>query len=111
MPTAPNPKKSVKKLYDEGMAEVYRVILDLNSTRTQVRIAKKTAKDLSSMLVSHTLESIEGRTALLAGLIVELNEVTNSVRTNPPYADALTKFTSVLNRAKTLFGEEKKNLT
>ncbi|WP_119420664.1 hypothetical protein [Desertibaculum subflavum] len=102
--------KPIKQLYDEGMAEVFRVVGSLDATDDQVKLAKQTAKDLSSMLVAHTLQTIEGRTALLAGLIVELRQVIDSVQTSPPLAKTLTNLTTILGKAQTLFAKEKKGL-
>lgn len=106
----PDNKKSIKQVYDEGMAEVFRIVGSLESTTEQIKIAKQTAKDLSSMLIAHTLDSINGRTALLTGLIVELNQVIDAVQTKPPYEGALSNLTGVLTNAQKLFAEEKKDL-
>jgi hypothetical protein len=103
-------RKSIKQIYDEGMAEVYKVVGSLTATPDQRETAKQTAADLSSMLIAHTLDSISGRTALLSGLIVELNQMIDSVKVHPPYLDAVTNFTSILAKAATLFQDEKKNL-
>ncbi len=106
----PDNRKSIKRIYDDGMAEVFKIVTALKSTPAQVRTAKRTAKDLSGMLLAHTLKTIEGRTAVLSGLIVELNQVIDSVRTKSPYAGAFAKLTGVVTRAQTLFKEEKKEL-
>lgn len=106
----PDVKKSIKQVYDEGMAEVYQIVGSLTATQEQRETAKQTAEDLSSMLIAHTLDSIVGRTALLSGLIVELNQVINSVKMVPPYLDAVTNLTNVLTKAEALFADEKKNL-
>ncbi len=103
-------KKSIKQVYDEGMAEVFKIIGSFEATREQRETAKQTAKDLSSALIAHTLDSINGRTALLSGLIVELNQVIDTVQTKPPYDGALVNLTTVLTKAKKLFGDEKLNL-
>ncbi len=103
-------KKDIKKIYDEGMAEVYKIVGSLDATDEQVEIAEQTAEDLSSMLIAHTLETINGRTALLSGLIVELNQVINAVETKPPYGEAMSNLTNVLTKATKLFSEEKENL-
>jgi len=100
-------RQAIKDLYDEGMAEVFRVVGSLDATKKQRQVAKQTAKDLSTMLVVHTLSTIEGRTALLSGLIVELNQVIESIQTKPPYADALASFTAILTKAKDLYKKEK----
>lgn len=106
----PDSKKSIKESYDDGIAEVFRIVGSLDATPTQRKLAKQTAKDLSSMLVAHTLQTIEGRTALLAGLIVELNQVIDAIQLKPPYEDAIKNFTSLLTKAQGLFKEEKKAL-
>jgi hypothetical protein len=103
-------KKSIKEAYDEGIAEVFMIVGSLDATPTQRRLAKQTAKDLSSMLVAHTLQTIEGRTALLAGLIVELSQVIDAVQLKPPYEEAVKNFTGLLAKAQGLFKEEKKAL-
>ncbi|HYH41656.1 MAG TPA: hypothetical protein VD867_06710 [Burkholderiales bacterium] len=102
---------AIKKLYDEGMREVFRVVGSFESTPEQLTIANQTAVDLTSMLVKHTLETIDGRTALLAGLIVELNQVIAAVETTPPYAGALESFTRLAAQAGKLFAEDVKSLT
>jgi hypothetical protein len=106
----PDNTKAIKQVYDEGMVEVFRIVTSLESTAAQVKTAKQTAKDLTSMLVAHTLQSIEGRSALLSGLIVELNTVIDSIRQEPPYAGALNKFSKILTKAQELFSNEKKAL-
>lgn len=106
----PDNKQSIKAVYDSGMAEVFKIVGSLDATEEQRDMALQTARDLSSMLVTHTLQTIEGRTALLAGLIVELNEVIASVQTTPPYKDAVASFTAVLDQAQVLFKQEKRAL-
>ena len=106
----PDIKKSIKQVYDEGMAEVFMIVGSFDSTPTQRSTAKQTAEDLSSILVTHTLQSIEGRTALLSGLIVELNQVIDTVQSDPPYENALSNLTGVLTKAQQLFVEEKENM-
>jgi len=108
MPT--DPKKSVKQLYDDGMAEVFMIVGSLDSTAAQRKVAKQSAKDLTAMLAAHTLQTIEGRTALLAGLIVELNQVIEAVQTKPPYLEVVTNLTGIIGKAQKLFTEEKKSL-
>ena len=106
----PDSKQSIKDVYDAGMAEVFKVVGSLDATPTQRKVAKQTAKDLSSMLVTHTLQTIEGRTALLSGLIVELNQVIRVVETSPPYQNAVEGFSKILTKAQALFTQEKKDM-
>ncbi len=107
---AQDTKKSLKAVYDEGMAEVMKVVGSIKSTAAQKKVALQTSKDLTAMLLAHTLASIEARTALLSGLIVELNQVTDSIKVKPPYAGALTSFGKIIGKATTLFNTEKKKL-
>lgn len=102
---------NVKQVYDEGMAEVFRIVSSFEATPKQREVAQQTASDLSSMLIAQTLDSIQGRTALLSGPIVELNEVIDSVETEPPFQNSLDNLTGVLTKAQMLFREEKKELT
>jgi hypothetical protein len=53
---------------------------------------------------------VEGRTALLAGLIVELNEVIAKVTTKPPASTTLTGLAGALTKAQKLFESEKADL-
>lgn len=106
----PDNKQSIKETYDTGMAEVFKIVGSLDATPAQRKLAKQTAKDLSSMLVTHTLQTIEGRTALLASLIVELNQVIEAVETSPPYKNAVENFTDILTKAQSLFTQEKKGM-
>jgi hypothetical protein len=103
-------KKSVKAIYDEGMAEVMKIVGSIRSTPAQKKVALETSKDLTTMLLAHTVASIEGRTALLTGLIVELTQVTESIKVKPPYAGALTGFGKIIGKASKLFDSEKKKL-
>lgn len=103
--------KLIKRLYDEGMREVFKVVGSFDSTPEQLAVADQTAEDLTTMLVKHTLASIDGRTALLAGLIVELNQVINAIETKPPYLGALEAFTGIAGRAEALFVKQNEKLT
>lgn len=100
-------KQAIKDAYDAGMAEVFKIVGSLDATDEQRAAAQQTARDFSSMLVAHTLQTIEGRTALLAGLIVELNEVIDSIESSPPFAGSVESFTALLEGAQELFKEEK----
>jgi len=102
---------AIKKLYDEGMREVFRIVGSFESTPEQLEVANQTAVDLTALLVKHTLATIDGRTALLAGLIVELNQVIATIQTEPPYAGALRNFTRIAAQAQKLFAGDVKSLT
>lgn len=100
-------KKSIKELYDEGMAEVDKIVGSLDATPDQRDAAMQAAKKLSSMLSNAALQSIENRTALLSALIDELNEVIGSIQTNSPLKGVTENLTAVLTRAQALLDAEK----
>jgi len=105
-----NTGEHIKQVYQEGITEVQRVFGSLDSTPEQRAIAKQTLNDITALLLAHSIKTVESRTALLTGLIVELNQIIESVKVNPPFVDAASKITTVANRAVELLTEEKKNL-
>ena len=92
------------------MREVQKTLFSIKSTPTQRKVAKKSLSDLTAMLLAHTLATVEGRTALLAGLIVELNEVIAKVTTKPPSSTTMTGLAGALTKAQKLFESEKSDL-
>lgn len=104
----PSTAKPIPEIYSAGMAEVNRIVAEGNAEQRE--IALKTLDDLTSMMLAYTLETVQGRTALLTGLIAELGEVIDAVKTDPPYANALKNMTKVVDAARTRLEKEKKNL-
>jgi len=103
-------EKSVKEVYDEGILEIQKIFGSIKSTRKQRDVARQTLKDLTAMLLAHTIKKVEDRTALLSGLIVELNQVIESVKVKPPYTCAVDGLTKIADKALRLLSQEKKNL-
>lgn len=99
-------KAAIKKSYDTGMGEVQRILFSTQSTSAQKKAAKKSLDNLTAMLLAYTVSTVEGRTSLLAGLIVELSDVIAKVETRPPYTEAVTKLSGILNNARRLFNSE-----
>jgi hypothetical protein len=110
MPDTKTSRKAIKDAYDKGMFEVQKILFSVTSTAAQRKVAKKSLSDLTAMLLAHTLATVEGRTALLAGLICELNEVIAKVTTRPPASTTLTDLTGILAKAQALFESEKADL-
>jgi uncharacterized protein (TIGR02594 family) len=89
----------------------FREILDsFTATRAQKAVAERSLSDLAATLGAQSVRAVEGRTALLTGLIVELNEVMASVRVNP-IGDMLGRLNGILNTANTLLAAEKEALS
>ncbi len=111
MPDTIESKKAIKDAYDKGMFEVQKVLFSIKSTAAQKKVAKKSLSDLTAMLLAHTLATVEGRTALLAGLIVELTTVIDKVRPKPPSNTTVKDLTAVLTKAQKLYDLEKETLS
>lgn len=103
-------EKSVKEIYDESILEIQKIFGSIKSTREQRDVAKQTLKDLTAMLLAHTIKKVEDRTALLSGLIVELNQVIESVKVKPPYTGTVDGLTKIADKALGLLSQEKKKL-
>lgn len=104
MPT----QKPISEIYSAGVAEVSRVIAEGNADQRDV--AQQTLDDLTAMMLAHTLDTVQGRTALLTGLIAELSQVIDAVKTKPPYDKAVKSLTKVIDAARTRLAAEKKDL-
>ena len=100
--------KSILDIYNEGMDEVNRIIGE--GTPAQRKVAKQTLRDLTSLMFAYTLEDVQGRTALLNGLIAEMSQVIDSVQVDPPYDNAVKGLTKVIDSARTRLAKEKKTL-
>lgn len=108
MATKKRSTESIQDLYTSGIQEVNRIISSGN--KAQRDIALQTLDDLTAMMLAHTLETVQGRTALLTGLIAELTNVIDSIETKPPYADAMKAVTGIIDGARTRLTHEKKTL-
>ncbi len=108
MPNETGTQKTIPKLYSEGMREVNRVVAQGNAAQRE--LALQTLDDLTAMMLAHTLEKVQGRTALLTGLIAELTQVIDSVKVQPPYADAIEGLTKVVDGARKRLATEKEKL-
>ena len=105
-----NTAQQIKAQYDAGIEGVQSVLFSIDSTPQQRKVAKQSLRDLTTLLLAHTIQSIEGRTALLAGLIVELNQVIASIQTKPRLLNFANRLTGIVSRSTTLLAEHKKKL-
>lgn len=99
---------SIQDLYTSGIQEVNKIIA--NGDSGQRDVAMQTLDDLTAMMLAHTLETVQGRTALLTGLIAELTQVIDSIKTKPPYVRAMDAVAGIIDGARTRLTQEKKNL-
>jgi hypothetical protein len=94
--------QEIKEQYDAGIRGVQGVLFSLDSTPDQQKVAEQTLKDLTTLLLDHTIKDIEGRTALLKGLIAKLNQVIASIQTTPPLQALAQRLTGVVGKSTTL---------
>lgn len=102
--------QQIKAQYDAGIEGVQDVLFNVDSTAPQRKVAKQTLRDMTTLLLAHTIQTVEGRTALLAGLIVELTQVIASIQTTPPLLALAKRLTGIVGKSTTLLTEHKKGL-
>ena len=102
--------KAIKDTYDDSLLEIQKVLFSQEATPEQKEVAKQSLKDLTTALLLHNLRTIEGRTAILSALIVELQEVINSVQIENPLNTIAADLTIVIKGAKDLFKKEKEQM-
>ncbi len=103
--------QQIKSTYDDSLMKIQEVLYSQEATTEQKDIAKQSLKDLTTTLLLHNLNTIEGRTAILSSLIVELQEVIDSVQVENPLTGVMEQLTGVITKAKGLFKDEKKQAT
>ena len=94
--------QDIKDQYDEGIKSVQGVLFSLDSTPEQQKLAEQTLKNLTSLLLDQTIKTIEGRTALLKGLIDNLNRVIVGIQVTPPLLALAQRLTGIVNKSTTL---------
>jgi len=94
--------QDIKEQYDAGIKGVQGILFSLDSTPDQQKLAEQTLKNLTTLLLDQTIKTIEGRTALLKGLIDNLNQVIASIRVTPPLLALAQRLTGIVNKSTTL---------
>ena len=101
--------QDIKKQYDDGIRAVQGVLFSLDSTPGQQKVADQALTSLTALLLEQTLKSIEGRTALLNGLILNLNHVIASIQVTPPLLALAQRLTGIVGKSTTLLTNVKKD--
>jgi len=99
----------VQGAYQNAIDELQSVAASLDATSAQKRAASKALDDLLLAHGTFVLQQIEGRTAMLTALISELEGVIKKIETNP-FGDALDSINGLIDRARTLYEQAKKDL-
>ena len=102
--------QAIKATYDDSLLEIQKVLFSQDATPEQKDAARQSLRDLTTTLLLHNLNTIQGRTAILSSLIVELQEVIDAVQTENPLTQAVGDLTTVIGKAKILLKEEKEQV-
>lgn len=100
-------EQDVKQIYDEGILEVQKILGSLDSTPEDREIAKESLSNLTALLLAQTIKTIEGRTALLKGLISELNQVIENIAEESPISNQLDGINTIITNATKILDAEK----
>lgn len=92
-------EQDIIRTYLQGIAAVQAVLSDPAATRAQKNTARQSLDDLTIMLGRFSTANIEGRSALLLGLIHELREVTDRIEPESPIAGVLDRLTEIAGTA------------
>lgn len=102
--------KAIKTSYDLALAELQGILFSQTATKAEKAAAKASLNDLTATMLAQNVKTVEGRTALLSALIVELQETIDSIKVDSKIAAVADKLTGVVAQAKDLFKKENGNL-
>jgi len=102
----PTNSKNIMQTYLSATEELRKVLDSFDATPAQKDAAEASLADLTTALASHSVRQVEGRTALLTALIVELNGVIDRIRVNP-IGEVLGRLNGLLGTANQLLAAEK----
>lgn len=105
MPEITDRPTQVSELANQA-ASLLKTMMDAADDKDK-KAAFEAYRDVLRLIGRYHIQSYEGRTALLAGLILELKEVTDAVQVKNPIAEQLNALLPIAERARALFQEEK----
>ena len=101
--------EDANSLYLSAVAELQRILESIHATSEQKNVAEKALQDLTVLHGAYPIGRIEGRTAVLSGLIIELTAVMEAIQVNP-VGGALDSLNQILSTARELYQAEKIHL-
>jgi hypothetical protein len=104
--TAENPGAEVNDLYQSAMANLQATVEAVDASPAQKKTARAALEDLFLLHGAHVIQTIDGRTALLSSLILELEGVISRIKVKP-FGNALARLTGVVDKARALYDEHK----
>jgi len=100
----------IRDTYTAGIRAVTKVLGSTSATSADKDQAEETLTDLTTSMLAHEIETVQGRTALLTALIVELTAVVDRIETRTQLAPIVAELQGIVDTAKALLTEEKKGL-
>ncbi len=101
-----NHANDIVQTYLAAMKAIRGVLDSFTATPAEKDAAEAALADLTTALSMYSVQRVEGRSALLTALIVELNGVIDQVRVNP-VGDLLARLSSLVGTANQLLNAEK----
>lgn len=100
----------VEKVFQDAV-EKLQELANLNSATPEQRQASRDAlNDLLLLHGTHVIQEIEGRTAMLTGLIAELENVVGVLQGTPSVAQMMDQVNGIIGRARTVYEDAKDDL-
>lgn len=100
----------VEKTYQDSIAQLHDLANSDDAAPAQRKMAREALNDLLLQHATHVIQEIEGRTAMLTGLIAELEGVVREIEGKPKLADALKAINGTIAKARDLFDKAKDEL-
>ena len=105
----PNPVDDVNDVFSASVSELQEIVGSTDASSEQRRIAKDSLRDVWLLHGAHAIQEVHGRTALLAGLLSELQEVIDSIE-RQPFGDELKRVETLVTTTRALYKQEKESL-
>ena len=102
----PGKSTEITAAYNAALAKLQAVLVSQDASKAEKKAATQSLNKLTAAKLAQNLEVVEGRTALLSTLIVELQEITASIEVDSKIAAIATDLTGLLNQAQEIFEEE-----
>lgn len=99
----------VNAVYQDAIEQLQETIGSVDASAAQKKAARDALNDLFLLHGAHSIQEIDGRTALLSGLIIELQGVIDKIQARP-FGDALSQITKIADTARDLYEESKKEI-
>ena len=103
----PDPGIEIMRLITDALSQFNSIIDNPASSADDKKKAADTYEDLLLLSGRQAVDRYEGRTAILTGLIAELNEFTKGIQVKNPIASQVGNLTALADKAMTLFKNEK----